>query len=262
MTAVIGHQKRFLPRLHNYKQYAPTNNCYLDGQYFNRVFGSYPGLIKEPLVITFDEERNFIVDESQQLQYNSDYTGLLRVIIEVPHARHCDLVLIEKKPVKKSGCGCKANTVASSPGYQAYLFDPLPSSYTSQIAEIVSSFLGIEVFEIPETAPLVVSNNCQESGFCNAFVIKYAYDYLNKQNVDFDQIKSFCSCLEDRYVINESCPDKCYGFLDNPQVLGTGLGALGGAATGALLTGGSPAGVLLGGIGGGALGYGLSGGFR
>ena len=48
--------------MYDYKKYPAIKNCYLDGRYFNKVLGNYPGLITNPLKI-------FLSDTAQNKNY-------------------------------------------------------------------------------------------------------------------------------------------------------------------------------------------------
>ena len=46
------------PNLYDYKRYPNTQNCYLDGRYFNLVFENFPGLNDDPLYISTKTSQN------------------------------------------------------------------------------------------------------------------------------------------------------------------------------------------------------------
>ena len=240
-----------LPNFCDYKQYKPTESCYLDGRYFNKVFANYPGLIREPLVIKIGN--NGINAFMKPTHFDTNYDGVLRVTVEVegsqvssgcgkktlPCARHDMLVLLN----------CATMT--------GYLFTSYPSHLDNLIVNVIAKYLGYKIYKVPQKAPLVKNKNCDLSGFCTAYAIKYAYDYLNDQPFDLTRIRSFASRVEGEYPVLRGEADKSYGWLDNPQNRNAVIGGLGGAALGGLV--GGPTGLLLGAGIGGLGGYALSG---
>ena len=226
-----------LLNLGDYKKLQPTKSCYLDGRYFNKVFANYPGLISEPLVINL--KKDGYSAEMPAIEFNTDQSSLLRVIIEAPGARHSTLLILNHR----TG--------------QGYWFQPFPSVFDEAIRKILAKYIGYQIIKTPHQAPDVKSDHCPMSGFCNAYIIKYAYDYINDLPSDMDDIKSFASRVESEYPKLIGKPDIAYGFLDNPQTRNSLIGGLGGAAIGGLVGGGS--GLLIGGLVGGIGGYALSG---
>lgn len=230
--------------LYDYKQCHPTQSCYLDGRYFNKVFCKYPGLIKEPLCIYLGS--GGFDATMPHIKINTNYQGLLRVVIETDVAKHSTLVILDH---------AKRN---------AYWFEPFSSPFDIMIQSIIEKYVGYQVIRVPHRAANVTSQGCDISGFCNAYVIKYAYDYLNKRTIDLTMIKSFASRIEEEYVLAEGEPDITYGWLDDPRNKALLIGAGLGAGTGLLLGGGAAGllgGAALGGIGGytlGSLGTGRS----
>lgn len=242
--------------LSDYRSYSPTQSCYLDGRYFNKVFQNYPGLLKNPLNIYIKhikvnkknveaEEVKYNVNMSQS-NINKDYIGMLRVIINTPTSRHSNLLLLDYTNKK------------------VYRFEPLgdTNNYINNIIkEYLEYFMVIdEIININNDENNEQNTKCTEkglkSGYCMAYIIKFGYDYLLGKDFDPTDIRRFANKVESSYVLNpDTQNDIEYGNDGTGQnVL---IGGLGGAAIGGLLTGG-PAGLLLGGLAGGAIGYGLS----
>lgn len=92
MTTSKMDVKNMLPNLSDYDDYLPTTSCYLDGAYFNLVFRDYPGLIKEPLIISLSNGQ--YTARMAKTDYRKNYLALLHVIIETPQERHANLVII------------------------------------------------------------------------------------------------------------------------------------------------------------------------
>lgn len=231
--------------LDNYKSLSPTESCYLDGRYFNKVFHKYPGLIKEPLTITLKETDEGIEDVvfMRPTDINNKYIGLLRVIIQDGKTRHSNLVIIDYL------------------GQKIYRFEPLGlnSPYFNEIGQLIEDYLDqyidfdmevIDVNKLDEKNP-----DCDKGGFCLAYVTKFAYDYLNGRVYDPSDIRRFAQLVEQKYgLLPEAGKDVEYGILDGNvstrNVLITGLG---GAILGGAL-GGTAQSALIGGVAGAGLG--------
>lgn len=231
--------RSFLPDLTGYKKYPETKNCYLDGKYFNTIFQDYPGLIEEPLVLSF-QDKGFEMG-MRQCNVNTECEGLLRTVIETPSARHSTLCILDYQ------------------NNMAYWFNPFISEYDDMFQRLISKYLDTQVIRVPEVAPNVKSYGCDMSGFCNAYVTKYAYDYLSGHKPDLSRIKSFAGMLETEFPLQiaEGEEDITFGLFDDPRTRGALIGGLGGAAIGGLLGGGT--GALVGAGVGGLGGYALSG---
>jgi hypothetical protein len=236
----------YTDNLDQYKSYPPTTSCYLDGRYFNKVFARYPGLITSPLNVYVVRDRM-----SGDLSYrthmneahiNNAYPGLLRVIINTPEGRHSSLLIIDYRNAK------------------IFRFDPYGrnSPYFDQVNAVIEkyldTFLNFQLYIIDDMVPQVYNPRCDVSGYCLAFVIKYAYDYLNRRPFDGSEIMRFSNLVEQMYgPLPVEGKDVEYGLFgnDNPnQGRNMVIGSVGGLALGGLLAG--PGGALLG-LGTGAL---------
>lgn len=226
-----------LPNLDNYTSYSPTKNCYLDGRYFNKVFENYPGLVKNPLVIRLDQ--NGYSAHMHACHVPTDCNSLIRVVIETPETCHSSLLILDHE----TGIG--------------YWFEAFTSPYDEFIHAILGKYTGYKIYHLDDRAPNVRTPKCDASGFCTAYTIKYAYDYLNDQPSDLKNIRSFAARVEDEYPALRGDPDIAYGWLDNPRTRNAIIGALGGGLGGSLLGGGT--GALIGAGLGGLGGYALSG---
>jgi len=234
--------------LSNYKSFAPTNSCYLDGRYFNKVFNSYPGLIRNPLRIHIAKSGKEVMVgadmENTQIN-NRNYLGLLRVIIETPHSRHSNLLIINYQEKK------------------IMWFEPYEHGFISEVKKTIKRYLGIYFdFKVQRVTQVIVKGEevtpgCERSGFCMAYVIKYAYDTVLNQPFDGSEIRRFASCIESKLgPLTEGNADEEYGWLDEPQNRNLVIGGLGGAAIGGLV--GGPTGFLVGGAVGALGGYALT----
>lgn len=184
-----------MDRLDSYLKSENTDKCYLDGRYFNLVFADYPGLLHNPMKVTIknhkDQKKIYVIMVETNL--NTSVVGLLRVIIDVDDHKHTNLVLLDYS------------------GHKAYRFEPL--GYTGPhfqkvndlIAEYLDFYLGmdLDLINIPLSEyddVLDVKNpKCAQSGFCNAYVIMYAYAYLRQKAFDPKNILKFARRVEEVY---------------------------------------------------------------
>jgi len=245
-----------LDNLNDYTNLETTTKCFTDGRYFNKVFKSYEGLIPTPLNI------NLLIDNNTgKVSYqaymnphelNKDQPGQLRIIINTPNSRHSNLLILDYRNNK------------------VYRFEPYNtrSVYHDYINQIIQEYLGkymdFELYELdnPLKGKAEVNGACIDagfkSGFCVAYIIRYAYDYLTGQKYDPTNIRKFSTLLENKYKgLDPRYADIEYGLFGDDATSGILLGSLGGAAVGGLITQ-SPGGVLGGAALGGLLGYGLS----
>lgn len=264
-----------LPNFSDYKTYQPTKSCYLDGRYFNKVFSDYPGLVHKPLVIKFVP--GDIKVEVPEIKKDCNCNSILRVVVEVcvekkdcPSSPRCQTSC--PSPVKQPTCGsicdkkkqldCQLRhdmtAVIDHRVKMIYLFDPFTNEYAHYIAKIIKECLGYHVFKVHETAPVVKNKDCDMSGFCSAYAIKFGMDYINKRPCDFGNVKSFAARIEKEYPHLSGQIDRTFGFWDNPEIRNTILGGLGGAAVGTIAGGGLGGGTLVGGLLGGGAGYALT----
>lgn len=239
--------------LQNYKYYPPTKSCYLDGRYFNKVFEKYPGLISKPLnisVVVNPDNKIEYTNHMKQGIINDQYPGLLRVIINAKGSRHSNLLILDYSHKK------------------IYRYDPngTSSPYYHHINQIIKNYLGMyfdfDIIDINEPVSDPGNQICREqgikNGFCVAYVIKFAHDWLNQKKYDPSDILQFAGTVEYLYgPLSKEKVDIEYGLFgssDNgPNKQGALVGAGVGALAGGLLIGGG-AGVMGGLLAGGLIG--------
>jgi len=277
----------FLPNLDDYRNYQPTKSCYLDGRYFNLVFGDYPGLIREPLVINLSSDD---LDDPSGIRYTTqmknvkisrtEYPGLLHVIIQTPNNRHANLIILRYQEGKafwfdpysiipknvKADFGrdfrltevlrriikeylnlyFKIKLVADLNNTKDYTDDynkrsmlgaQASQGLPSDILRIIDEQNDRELTEIDlENHNLINSNykiwrnitgnpcdanveGCSISGYCVAYCIKYAYDFLKHNKYSFINIRKFASKIESMYgkLLPDGEPPEYgwYGNMDN-----------------------------------------------
>jgi hypothetical protein len=220
--------------LDNYKNYQPTQSCYLDGRYFDLIFEGYPGLIQTQLYINLDMKEHLLEQETilDNFHYRDYDINIMRVIIETPASRHSGAIIFDM--VKG----------------ELYYFDS--SNHPDKmillgIIQRLFSFPENTLVELPEHLGTEMTPTCRQSGFCVGYSIKFVYDYLMGRNFDPSQIRRFAAAIEVMFGrLNDRYEDVEYDT--GSTVAGGALGGLGGLA----LAG--PVGLLLGGIGGGIIG--------
>lgn len=229
----------------NYKQYPPSKSCYLDGRYFNIVFGDYPGLIENPLYIYLDKENKLEMYLPHiKIVPSEDYFGLLRVIVTSDKIRHSLIVVFDYENEK------------------AFIYNPdvhhpeLNDMLVDNITSFLSKFFDYEYFEIPELEYIEKEElKCEKHGVCNALIILYALYFIeglefNYKNVQ--DVRRLMTAIETNYDLPKNGkPDEEY--LTNNQAVGLTSGTLIGAGTGLLV--GGPGGALLGAGLGAGVGY-------
>lgn len=239
----------FTQNLSDYKKESETTSCYLDGRYFNLVFQNYPGLLPNPLHVKISEsyirsgkkadKKERVEVNMLETDINENYPGLLRLVITTPKTKHTNLLILDY-----------ANGVA-------YRFEPLGENgpYFHKINDLVHSYLSqffdvdLEVLDVDLREFLNERNlNCEKqglkSGFCNAYVILYAYCWLNKLEFRPHDILKFARKIEKTY--GPLSPEGAEIEYDDGPSRGEkqAIGGLGGAALGGLAFG--PVGLLAG----------------
>jgi len=237
--------------LFDYQQYPPSESCYLDGRYFNIVFGDYPGLIENPLYIRLNRENEMeIYLPHINIVPSEDYFGLLRVIVTSDKIRHSLVVVFDYENEK------------------AYIYNPdvhhpeLNNILIDNIVSYLSKFLDYEYLEISAFEYIEKQQlKCKKIGVCNALIIMYALYFiegLEFTNKNVQDIRRFMSAVEANFDLPEGKPD--IEYLTDAQLLGTLGGATGGAIIGGAIAGpvGAIGGLALGGLSGYAIGSAVS----
>jgi hypothetical protein len=211
--------------LFDYEQYEPSKSCYLDGRYFNIIFGDYPGLIENPLYIHINEK-----DELEtylppmKIVPSDDYFGLLRVIVTSNEIRHSLVVIFDYRDEK------------------AYIYNPdvhhpeLNDILVDEIISYLSKFFDYEYFEISELEYIEKEQlKCEKHGTCNALIIFYALYFiegLEFTDKNVQNVRKFMSAIEANYDLPED-GQADIEYLTQAQALGlTSVALLGGLALG------------------------------
>lgn len=242
---------RYVPDLDNYRSSPETKSCYLDGRYFNMVFKDYPGLLIHPLTVIIRKNKHTgqfrVHTHMNRAPIDNRYPGILRVVVDSPTSRHSSLIIINYA------------------GKTVHRFDPhgKNSPFYAEVNRAIEEYLELfidftYIYDLQDT-PIYDEKNpaCSRkqltSGFCVAYVTKYAYDYLNERPFDPYYILNFAGAVEKMYgPLSEVGKDVEYGYSDQDR--NTAVGAIGGAGIGALAIGG-PIGLLGGALAGGVIGH-------
>ncbi len=223
-----------------------TKSCYLPGNYFNKVFENYPGLIREPLEIRLVKRRNAVKKyvHMKVSNINTSMPGLLRVSINADNMRHSNLLILDYE-----------NGIV-------HRFEPLGRSalYFAEVNELIEDYLNaffdleLQVIDADFSGVLCKNDKCDNSGFCVAYTILYAYCFVNKRDCPSGDIRKFAQKIEDTYgPIPENEKEIAYGrYDDEGRGARTAVGGVSGGLIGGALLG--PVGLIGGALGGGLLG--------
>lgn len=233
-------------RLLNYQQYPPSKSCYLDGRYFNIVFGDYPGLIDNPLYISISKENELTIFLPPiKVIPSEEYFGLLRVIVTSDKIRHSLIVILDYQNEK------------------AFIYNPdvhhpeLNDMLVENISLYLSKFFDYEYFEIHGFEYMEKQKlKCKKTGVCNALVIMYALYFiegLEFTNKNVQNVRKFMNAIESTYDLPIGNPD--IEYITNSEIIGLSGGALVGGLVGSVAgPGGALIGAGVGALGGYALG--------
>ncbi|SNW62684.1 Hypothetical protein ORPV_780 [Orpheovirus IHUMI-LCC2] len=220
----------------NYKDLPESKSCYLDGRYFNEVLKWYDGLISEPILLNIEiDEDDTEINLHANIQDPKNNTILLgRIIINTlimdAQHRHSNLILIDKEN--------KEIWLLEPNEYKDIVNDDIRKIIREQIGNLLPSFsLNVISNSISEEDNL--PSQCMQGGYCNAYIIKYALDYLSEKEYDPSDIKKFVAWVENNYDLPPGEPDvefQGYYYADNSGA-DFALGALTGVALGGLLGG-------------------------
>jgi hypothetical protein len=206
-----------LPDLDDYLDYPETQSCYLDGRYFNLVFQNYPGLISNPIKAYFDISQNGYESSifAENISINDGPINLLRVIVESNDTRHSAIIVIKKN---------------DNGEYSGLFFDAHMEEEHKPILNMIAQTLNLNIEYVSPVDKLNEKTpGCEKSGFCVAYSIKYAYDYIKGNNTDFSDIRKFVSKIESIYgMLDKENADVEYGpgaGLATGLVLGSALAA-------------------------------------
>ena len=203
-----------------------STNCYMDGAYFNKVFADYPGLLKNLLNIRIRKGRNGVrkYAHMEQNQINTDYPGLLRVNIEANNFRHSNLLILDYE-----------NGIA-------HRFEPLGKNaphfqeVTDAIDDYLNAFFDFDIEVIDADFADEKNEKCDNSGFCVAYVILFAYCYLNNKDCKCSDIRRFAAKIEQTYgKIPEHEQEVQYGNTDPSRGQKMGIGTAAGLGVGLLV---------------------------
>ena len=224
-----------------------SDSCYLDSRYFSQVLKDYPGLVKEPMYVIVKERKSRktqLVEEKIYFRFemkpnNSNVPLLVRLVIQTPTSRHCNLLIFS--------------------GQTIYRMEPLRDQYTEKIDQLLENFFPEHDVETIEFNLDEKNEQCEESGYCNAYVLMYALAYLNGEDFRPEEVRKFVRKVEETFSLPEGEPEIEYGRYHRGYHNHYGHGRRN--YYGSPYIGGFPiyGGLGYGGLGYGGLGYGYPG---
>ena len=224
----------YTKNLDGWEKMPRTKECHLPGNFFNKVFADYPGLLKNPLNIRIRQGRHGVrrYAHMEQNKINTDYPGLLRVNIEANNFRHSNLLILDYE-----------NGIA-------HRFEPFGKNapHFQEVTDAIDDYLNaffdfdIEVINADFSNEMKCGLNeknekCDNSGFCVAYVILYAYCYLRgRQDFPCTDIRRFAAKIEQTYgKIHVHEQEVQYGSYDGNRGQKMGLGTAVGLGAGLLV---------------------------
>src|SRR5437868_5785289 len=156
--------------LGDFEDYEETQNCYLDGRYFNAVLGNIEGISTTCVKVIINDRMRTATWAGI---FNKDVVNFIRVVIETPNMRHAALLVVD------------------FPRKEVILWNPISAKKTQDmnnlanimsklVKELMSNVGTFKVFyETYNVVPLESTPKCPMRGYCNAYVIKYVIDYLD-----------------------------------------------------------------------------------
>ena len=186
----------YTENLDNYILGRNSESCYLDGRYFNLALKNYPGLIEEPMYVVIKNVKSYntkllrekVYLHFQPKTFNRDVYGILRLIIDTPNGRHCNLLILDYS------------------GRKIYSFEPLgkTESYYEKVNDLIEDvFPDFEIepidFSIEDQILDEKNPACRTSGFCTAYSLLYAYSFINQKDFNPDEIRKFVNKVETVY---------------------------------------------------------------
>lgn len=217
--------------LRNYKQYDKTQSCFLDGRYINIVLKGVNGFISTPINISIALDKNGDV-LAKSIQSNffplRDGINIIRVRIKTTHMSHSALLWIDMSSKEALYTDVVSDTkLPDHINVTHNVIDELIKTYLNQLGIFDVSVSREKVPNINQ------ASSCERYGYCNAFVIKQVYDYVNNTSFDPLNILRFAAAIEHNFssLLDDNTPVEEEYFIG----LGLGLGLLGGVALGSAL---------------------------
>ena len=192
-----------ISELINYQGYRRSNECKLDGRYFDIVCNKYAGVMKYPIEIHIKSKSVMI--RVREIVYDYSILTVARVTIFDSNIRHSSVLFVDSS--KKT----------------LELWDPIEpgmtDNYVEQIKNALKYQLVPEGFTFQYTPAYFIpefSNKCSvgRRGYCNAYVLREALNrIINKTFDTTGDIRSFITAVEENYSDKlTGNPDIEYGF--------------------------------------------------
>lgn len=197
----------------------------MDGRYFNKVLEEYEGLIPNPLYLTITDSDVQAKMESSHL--TMDVLNVMRVVITTPKMRHSTLLVIDP---------CEM---------MYWWWNPRVGDSNlrlhTQCRLLIKQYMG----KFGTFAERAIEEPIAHSGYCNAYVLKYALSLALGEEYEEGSIITFAREVEANYAVTGP-PELEYEFG------GAAIGAIGGLILGGAIAG--PLGLVVGGAAGAVAG--------
>ena len=192
-----------ISELINYQRYRPSDECKLDGRYFNIVCNKYAGVMEHPIEIHIKPKSVMI--KVRDIVYDYSILTVSRVIIFAANVRHSSVLFVDSSE----------KTVE--------LWDPIEpgmsDTYVEQIKSALQYQLVPEGFTFNYTPAYFIPKfhkNCSAGyrGYCNAYVLRETLSRIIHTDSDMSgDIRSFITAVEENYSYKlTGSPDIEYGF--------------------------------------------------
>lgn len=211
----------------SYKSYKPSDRCYLNGKFFNKVFAEYEGLVYDPIALQIDQDGNLlpsksvgnvvgsVIESPSRFNHNLEHADLIRIKIVINNGGD------DNNTQRHSNC-----VIVDHAHKEIYRFEPMIShNYETIINNTLRDYfdsVGFHDYEYMELNihPQVYDELCPDKGMCVAYVIKFATLYILNQDFETilalgssnngrqrnsereSDIKQFSSAIEKLYVLD------------------------------------------------------------
>lgn len=217
--------------LKTYRDYKPSERCYLDARAITTVLSEFPGFLPEVVKIHLhefaevDEDDEHVRQEfhatlkSKTIQFGSE-VDMLRVVIKV---KTHETTTREEPHIRVKATTKHSNLlIVDHTRKEIYRFEPLMSFkfndivndvLVSALEDVLPDYAFIELDNHPQQLD---SKKCKGRGMCVAYVLKAGVQYALGQEISFpadsdDDINRFASAVEALYPIHTGEPEREYG---------------------------------------------------
>lgn len=221
--------------------------CYLDGKIIKLALNEagIDGFIPRKMTITFSQRNDTMVGVPQiKMKYVlwKGIMNIIRVVLQSEFMRHSTVLFVNLED--KKIWWWNPMTLNQSNKYKK-----IHAAIKTHLRKYLEQRLnGFSFEDINLKVDGYTNSKCQQSGMCNAYVLKYIIDSYNGVPFDGSNISEFAQSMHEKYKdkLVEGKEDIEFNFD------GAVTGGVGGALVGGLLGGGT--GALIGGVAGASVG--------